>query len=228
MSLLASPGLVFFRSYTTTAPFLILTFRVVSGLFCSACGVLASISILRTFPLSVHRVSSWWRVTVVLLFATSLSLTLSIFLLGYVVNVARGFFLLACLQCIHFLLFLYRFSSFYANHQLAPFWGAFLLLCVVSLVCGVLMCMWTSVLVSGFLARCVGILAPVLSSCPRCRLLVCILPVLGESFACLGPFWSWSLPAGSCSSSSGLSALCMRTVRIVGFWLPLLVCRSLL
>lgn len=115
MSLLASPGLVFFRSYTTTAPFLILTFRVVSGLFCSACGVLASISILRTFPLSVHRVSSWWRVTVVLLFAMSLSLTLSIFLLGYVVNVARGFFLLACLQCIHFLLFLYRFSSFYAN-----------------------------------------------------------------------------------------------------------------
>lgn len=39
---------------------------------------------------------------------------------GYVVNVALGFFLLACLQCIHFLLFLYRFSSFSANHQLAP------------------------------------------------------------------------------------------------------------
>lgn len=58
------------------------------------------------------------------------------FFVGYVVNVAWGFFLLACLQCIHFLLFLYRFSSFYANHQLAPRSGAsWLFLCVVFSLC---------------------------------------------------------------------------------------------
>lgn len=84
-----------------------MTFRVVSGLFRLACGVLASISILRTFPLSVHRVSSWWRVTVVLLFEMSLSLTLSIFLLGYVVNVARGFPLLL----VYILSFFARFCT---------------------------------------------------------------------------------------------------------------------
>lgn len=56
---------------------------------------------------------------------------------GYVVNVARGFFLLACLQCIHFLLFLYCFSCFYANFWLAPLLccvtiGVLYFLCVVS------------------------------------------------------------------------------------------------
>lgn len=61
------------------------------------------------------------------------------FFVGYVVNVARGFFLLACLQCIHFLLFLYRFSSFYANLWLAPFWGAFLVR-HDHVVCGVSSC----------------------------------------------------------------------------------------
>ena len=45
---------------------------------------------------------------------------------GYVVNVARGFFLLACLHLILFCSFLYCFSSFSANHQLAPFLGCFL------------------------------------------------------------------------------------------------------
>ena len=59
---------------------------------------------------------------------------------GYVVNVARGFFLLACLYLILFCSFLYCFSSFSANHQLAPFWGAFLVFCVVSLVCGFSSC----------------------------------------------------------------------------------------
>lgn len=43
---------------------------------------------------------------------------------GYVVNVARGFFLLACLHLILFCSFLYCFSSFSANHQLAPCLGA--------------------------------------------------------------------------------------------------------
>jgi hypothetical protein len=82
MSSLASPGWVFFRSYTITAPFLIFTVRVVSGLFRLACGVLPSISILRTFPLSVHRVSFWWRVTTVLLVSIVLSFTLSIVVVG--------------------------------------------------------------------------------------------------------------------------------------------------
>lgn len=141
---------------------------------------------------------------------------------GYVVNVARGFFLLACLQCIHFLLFLYRFSSFSANHQLAPCWV------LPGVVCGVLMCVWTSVLVLCFLVRCVGILAPGLSSCPRYLLLVCILPLLGGSFVLWSLSWSWSLPACSCSSPFVLLALCMRTVRSVGFWLPPAVSRSLL
>lgn len=68
------------------------------------------------------------------------SFSLFMFFVGYVVNVARGFFLLACLQCIHFLLFLYRFSSFSANHQLAPRSGAsWRILYVVSLVCGAFM-----------------------------------------------------------------------------------------
>jgi len=86
------------------------------------------------FLVRVVFVSSSRRVAVVTVVVCPV--TCCMVFVGYVVNVARGFFLLACLQCIHFLLFLYCFSCFSANHQLAPFLGASWSYCV----CGFSLC----------------------------------------------------------------------------------------
>lgn len=83
-----------------------------SRLICPSSCLFAFIVATRFSPPGVVRLSCRWQ--------SALICSLFMLFVGYVVNVARGFFLLACLQCIHFLLFLYRFSSFSANHQLAP------------------------------------------------------------------------------------------------------------
>ena len=95
MSSLAVPALVHVRLYTITAQFFIFTVRVVSGSLAFRLGVFPSISTLRMCPFSVHRVSSWWRVSTSLFLSIALSVTLSVMLLLVMAKCCLGFFPLA-------------------------------------------------------------------------------------------------------------------------------------